>query len=99
MKKIYPYPYEFSNNVDLNNSNYSDTDKYPYAIIWGSRLFDYMNPSDHLTSSEGISCSLYDRKNNKVLPTNGRSTSFARGILEATIMQMLKAYEESLNGK
>ncbi len=94
MQESYTYQYEFSDDVTLSNAKYADLNKYPYAIVFGSEFADRLNESSHLTSSEGITCSIYDRKNNKYLPSNGVSTSYAHGVFESVINGLLKIYNK-----
>lgn len=96
MKENYPYPYEFTSNLD--DPKYSKSDKYRYAITWGThtstptpgaRGNSYAGSSGMTISSTGITCSLYDVKNNTDLPASGKSTSYASGIFSMTINTMV----------
>lgn len=93
MKKNYPYPYEFVLNA--NGEKYSDKNKYPYMISWGSHYHEYMNQSDHIVSgSSGVKTSLINLKTGVESRTNEWFYSYRKGILEATIKQLVKVYKE-----
>lgn len=101
MKENYPYPYEFTSNLD--DPKYTKSNKYVYAITWGShtstptpgaRGNGYAGSTGMTISSTGINCSIFDMKNNVDLPASGKSTSYASGVFSMTINTMLFIYEE-----
>ena len=94
MKKNYPYAYKLIERTDSDTS-YNDFKMYPYMIIFKSEFHEFSNSSRHIASgSTGQLCRLLYRKNGAIVSTNFWSFSYQKGVLEATIKQLLNIYNK-----
>ncbi|MDB5226560.1 MAG: hypothetical protein JWN78_753 [Bacteroidota bacterium] len=95
MKENYPFPYELTTNIDTSNEKYLDRNKYAYALSFGEHFHEYAKQSDHLISgTSGATIDIFNRKDGTYSETNGWAYSYRKGILEETVRQLVKVYNE-----